>query len=502
MSEVFVSYRRKGEDEQVAKFFQSGLEADGMTVFRDVDIPMGIRWAEEIKRQLEAADVFLILLSEHSADRDMVREETRLAYKLCREREDGRPLILPVRLRYEGELPYDMAAWLNPIQYALWCGPEDNQAVLGQVLKAIKRESLLPHAATKARTRVPLKAEQREETFEPRLETTAMPTDGPFYVDRGDDEAWRDLTSGTGTVTVHAPSQYGKSSFLKRMEARAAAERVRTAPVDFRLLACEPLCNQKEAYLSMAQLIAEELDIDSDPAPFFEKRGFATQRLLRFLLDGVLRAIDGDVLLFCDEVDEFFEEPFAHEFFGGLRYIIDEKARKPELMRIRMVFAYAANPDYWLPDRGSPFRNVAVAHDLGAFSIEDIRWLNRRHRGKQLSSDEEAGLLHLLGGHPALTRRALYLIASERTTFGQLLAEAADAGGPFGDFFRSRLLGLLNRPKLPEAFQQIIETGRCADELLFLSLSALGLVRGESHRRAAPSCDLFARYFRERLAHG
>jgi hypothetical protein len=76
----------------------------------------------------------------------------------------------------------------------------------------------------------------------------------------------------------------------------------------------------------MAQLMAEEFDIDSDPAPFFKRRGFASRRLLSFLLDGVLRAVDGDVVVFYDEVDEFFEKPFAREFFGGLRYIIDERA--------------------------------------------------------------------------------------------------------------------------------------------------------------------------------
>ena len=100
---VFLSYRRAQPDEGIVAEVQKRLVADGHHVFRDVQIPIGQRWAEAIQQQLRECDVFIVFLSEQSVDRDMVREEVKQAYSRQRA-EQGQPLILPVRLNYEGAL--------------------------------------------------------------------------------------------------------------------------------------------------------------------------------------------------------------------------------------------------------------------------------------------------------------------------------------------------------------------------------------------------------------
>ncbi len=73
----------------------------------------------------------------------MVRQEVKLAVKLTKKR-GKRFTILPVRVDFTGELPYDLAAYLDRIQYAQWTKEEDFQDIARQVLTAIDRHEPLP----------------------------------------------------------------------------------------------------------------------------------------------------------------------------------------------------------------------------------------------------------------------------------------------------------------------------------------------------------------------
>src|ERR1041385_4664635 len=111
-NKVFISYRRAAPDDALAAFLEGRFTGNGLEVFRDVKTPIGARWAQEIQKQLLACDYFVVLISELSMDRDMVRQEIQQAHALNVEK--GVPAILPVRLAYERALPYDLAAWLDP----------------------------------------------------------------------------------------------------------------------------------------------------------------------------------------------------------------------------------------------------------------------------------------------------------------------------------------------------------------------------------------------------
>jgi hypothetical protein len=109
-------------------------------------------------------------------------------------------------------------------------------------------------------------------------------------------------------------------------------------------------------------------------------------------------------------------------------------------------------------------------------------------------------LYALIRGHPYLTRKALYVLASSRPSCGieELFAQATDDTGPFGDHLRYYLLRLHGKPELISALRQALGRGGGADELLIHRLQAAGLVRREG-KHVVPRCELYARYFRERL---
>jgi hypothetical protein len=104
----------------------------------------------------------------------------------------------------------------------------------------------------------------------------------------------------------------------------------------------------------------------------------------------------------------------------------------------------------------------------------------------------------LLGGHPYLTRKALYTMVTERMPWPTLSQAALLDQGLFGDHLRRHLWLLRNEPALREALKPIIERNQCQDELAVFRLLQAGLIKGSGdayHCR----CDLYRRYFKDKL---
>ena len=146
----------------------------------------------------------------------------------------------------------------------------------------------------------------------------------------------------------------------------------------------------------------------------------------------------------------------------------------------------------------SPF-NVGVTLPLEDFQVDQVGRLNALHP-RPLGDADVTRLYGTIGGHPYLTRKALYLVAGSTPAIGidELFAHATEDTGPFGDHLRYYLLRLQGRPELIAALQQTILGRSPGDELLALRLEGAGLVRREGNK-VVPRCELYARYFRERL---
>jgi len=76
MADVFLSYAR--EDAARAQQIAEGLEAEGVDVFWDNEIPPGSTWADYIESKLTQCKALIVLWSEHSTKSQWVREEARL----------------------------------------------------------------------------------------------------------------------------------------------------------------------------------------------------------------------------------------------------------------------------------------------------------------------------------------------------------------------------------------------------------------------------------------
>ena len=76
MADVFLSYAR--EDAARAEQIARGLEAAGIDVFWDNEIPPGQTWADYIEQKLTQCKALIVLWSSHSVGSQWVREEARM----------------------------------------------------------------------------------------------------------------------------------------------------------------------------------------------------------------------------------------------------------------------------------------------------------------------------------------------------------------------------------------------------------------------------------------
>jgi hypothetical protein len=106
--------------------------------------------------------------------------------------------------------------------------------------------------------------------------------------------------------------------------------------------------------------------------------------------------------------------------------------------------------------------------------------------------------MSLLGGHPYLTRKALYTMVSDRLPWTDLARIAPTDRGPFGDHLRHHHWLLRNEPDLVKALKKIVQDRSCQDELAFFRLLRAGLVKG-SGDVCTCRCGLYRQYFEDKL---
>jgi len=509
----------------MARFLFRGLSDHGQSVFIDNQMLVGTKWIEEIYRQIDRCDHFVVLISKDSIRSDMVRQEIARAHELQRENA-GRPQILPIRVDFEGALPYDLAAYLNPIQYARWRSEEPFEATLTQIVAAIEGEAALPLGL------LPRGEDTTEEDLrhlfevtdgaggaplpqaDPRLavalvaESGTLRPNSPFYVERRADGELLDQILSEGTTTaVKGPRQYGKSSLLARAHKAAKTRGLRSFYLDFQLVTPEKWESLDTLLFYLAGRFARGLRARLKPETLWNPNLGGIENLTDYLGTAILSepeaSGDGDpdppILILLDEVDAIFDRPYKRHFFGMVRGWHNQRAIEDEWVRLNLVLGHSTEPQLWIDDiNQSPF-NVARAIRMEPFNREQVADLNQRHGDPLRGAAEVDGLLEFVGGHPYLVRQALYAMASRRWSLTQLKKEALADNGPFGDHLRLFLWRLRHNGALIDALRQAIHDGEIQEELAFERLKAAGLVRGATRLEARPSFALYDLYFRRHL---
>ena len=503
MAKIFISYKRNVEpDTPVATAVYDALRQEH-EVFIDTTIQVGEKWAEIIQRAIKESDYFICFLSASSVHSEMVIAEIETAYH--HEKEHGRPSILPVRLNYDEQLVYPLSAYLNLLQWALWDNHSDTIKLITDLKKAIAGGQLSADtpAIPTADKKVPIEevptafANMPHDLGSPE---GTMPHQSPFYIERdADHEAVSALNDIRGvTITIKGPRQMGKSSLLNRLIVEAQAKEMRTAFIDFQLIENAAMENGDVFYRQFCSLLSWEFEIEDRTEEYWKIPLGHVQKTTNYLQRYLLKEIrDVQVLLAMDEVERMFASPFRSDFFSMLRSWHNNRARGGDWVRLNLSLVTSTEPYQFIADLNqSPF-NVGQVVELIDFTLGQVSDLNHRHHDP-LTNAQLRELYDLLCGHPYLTRRALYLIASQRTTFSEMIKNACEDNGPFGDHLRNHLFRMGNQEKLKAGLVQVLRNHRCSDEHIFFQLRGAGLVKRVANDVIARN-PLYADYFNKRL---
>lgn len=501
---IFISYKRDVEpDEPVAlEVFQALSQQH--EVFIDQRMLVGTRWAERIEGEIRQADFLIVFLSARSVYSEMVEQEIKMAHELAQV-QGGHPAILPVRLGYRQPFQYPLSAYLNDINWAFWQGEEDTSRLIAELIQAISGGGL-PIDAAQAKAELLQKSEPAPL---PRPFASAQPvalempegtmdTQSAFYVERPSDAiAIRTIAQRGVTIAIKGPRQVGKSSLLIRAIEAAVNAGKRVAFLDFQLFDKSALTDAELFFRGFCSWLTYELDMEDRVEEYWKTPLGNSQRCTRYVQRHILKELGKPLVLAMDEVDKVFDADFRNDFFGMLRSWHNSRATTPIWKQLDLTLVTSTEPYQLIDDLNqSPF-NVGLVIELQDFTPEQVANLNQRH-GFPLNSSEERQLIMLLGGHPYLVRRALYLVASQQISTAELFANATADSGPFGDHLRRHLSLLHDKTELIQGLLQIIRQNSCEDKRIFWRLRGAGLVREEG-RVILPRCQLYAEYFRENL---
>ena len=505
-AQIFISYKRHADpDEALALQLRTALESAGHRVFIDQALPVGVAWAQAINRQIEASDFLVVLLSAASVQSEMVAAEVAHAHK--HHQRTGKAKVLPVRVRYDDVLPYQLSHYLDPLQYAQWTDAADTEPLIRQLLDAIRQFADLQMATPAATSNDTVVLDTPKPYADPRfLELLyepggAMRVKDDFYLARdGDHLLRRELTKPHGTTTtIRAPRQSGKSSLLMRGIAQARQQRSKDVYID--LQPVEPrILETLDGFLHyFATHLVKQLRLDPAEVDKAWRSSLGAPDKTTYLLeDYVLPSIDTQIVLALDEVDRLLATPFHDTFFGLLRFWHNSRALNELWEKLDLVLVISTEPHLLIKDvTQSPF-NVGQKIRLDDFTEVQVQELNRRFR-LPLAEALLPDFMTFLGGHPFLTHKALYTLVTEDIAWSQLKAALGEGGYSFGDHLRRYLWHLRDQPELRDGLKRILRHGDCHDETIFYRLLQAGLIKGSSRQACTLRCELYADYLKDKL---
>lgn len=511
---VVLIYRREAEpDQSLVKLLEDQLREGGCEVFVDRHLTMGVEWAREIEVRIRNADAVIPLLSADSITSEMLGFEIETAQE-AGQLNQGSPRILPIRVGYTGPLPEPLASILDPIQYFLWEGPQDDLGLMTEVMEAMKhvprRSVACPPPQSPAVTAgVKRPALEMGKPSAPlgrpaALESLggAVPLNSEFYVERAaDTELHNCIANRDSIVLIKGARQMGKTSLLARGLQQARAAGIKVVSTDLQKFNAGSFKSVNALYLSMAAAMVDQLELEVTPAEMWEDRRGPNANFERFMRRAILSRLYAPLVWGLDEVDRLFSTPYGTDMFGLLRSWHNERALDPAgpWSALTIVIAYASEAHLFITDMNqSPF-NVGTRLILEDFTLAQVEDLNRRYQQAIPTAEEVSRFYRLVGGQPYLVRRGLHEIAKRKMSFESFEDLAGRDESFYGDHLRRVLVLLVREPELAQGMRAVLNGEPCPTADSFDRLRSAGVVTGHTAEDARPRCRLYAGFLRRHL---
>ena len=336
-----------------------------------------------------------------------------------------------------------------------------------------------------------------------------IPLESPFYVERPPVESrcYQEIIRSGALIRIKAPTQMGKTSLMVRILDRARKEigdRVYTVPLSLQRADNAIFCDLDRFLRWFCASIARKLQLSQRVEDYWSETFGSKSNCTAYFEDCLLPEIDAPLILALDGVDEVFLYPeIADDFFSLLRSWYEEAAYgesgNPLWQNLRMIIVHSTEVYIPLDINQSPF-NVGLAIELHPFTRQQVLDLSQRYQ-LNLSGDELDRIMQLVAGHPYLVQQALYHLARQDLTLEQLMQTAATDAGIYSNHLHRHLSHLQEHPQLASACDRVFKSATAIEleQDLKFKLHSMGLVNWQGDRVVC-SCELYRRYFRDRIA--
>lgn len=505
---VFISYRSQDPDLSLAQHFYEAIKAAGHEVFMAGEsIRLGENWPQRIDEELERCDYFVLLLSPQSATSEMVTEEVRRAKQLQDLRPEHKPVILPIRVNFplSSPLNYDLRGYLSQIQQREWKSPGDTSKILPEILSLLAGsqdlEDLTPSIPLSVGEVVLHPSDPPLPVAEPELPEGQVDLASEFYIERPPIESrcYEAILKPGSLIRIKAPRQMGKTSLMARILHHASQQGCLTVPLSFQLADGKVFADLDKFLQWFCASVGRRLRIPNKLVDYWDDIFGSKDNCTAYFEEYLLAEINQPLILGLDEVDLVFQHPeIAADFFGLLRAWHEDGKNRDIWKRLRLIVVHSTEVYIPMNINQSPF-NVGLPIELPEFSAEQVLNLAQRH-GLNWSSSQVEQLMAMVGGHPYLVRVALYSIARQDTTLDLLLQTAPTEAGAYSDHLRRHLWNLEQRPELAAAVKKVIANPKPVrlDSIECFKLLSMGLLQLQGND-VTPRCNLYRKYFRDRL---
>jgi hypothetical protein len=207
----------------------------------------------------------------------------------------------------------------------------------------------------------------------------------------------------------------------------------------------------------------------------------------------LLRRAPGRLLLAMDRLDVLLGRPYSDGFFGMLRAWA-EKGHSPPWSALRLLLSISTTPSLFIDNPSqSPFNltDPICLHELSDDGLDRLAQLYRLPRHPH---DLQQLRAHV-GGHPYLTRLAMYRARQLNRPLADLLADDSSINQVFGEYLKHCRNRLRRQDGLYEAFCLLLRDPRTRlSDDVYYRLNRAGLVqRDDRSSTITPTCTLLRR---------
>ena len=241
----------------------------------------------------------------------------------------------------------------------------------------------------------------------------------PSYVKRPADDDLPELIRAGEFAYVLTTRQMGKSSLINRTAYFLQKEGFHIALIDLTKIGRR--LSDEEWYLGLLDELSRQLRLSVAPHDWWQKRAWLgrVQRFIRFLEDVVLTEIDGEIVIFVDEIDLTLTLDFSDDFFAAIRAVYNARAQEPAFERLTFVLSGVASPSDLIKDRRQTPFNIGQGVLLQDFSRTDATETLLAGLEKEYGTQAPAifeRIYYWTDGHPYLTQKLCQAVVKENTT--------------------------------------------------------------------------------------